>query len=352
MFQRGFGNIGGFGSSQYSGGGEFEHLMRQSWDAWGQAMRGAMPSTAPSPAESGMRAWQEALQWWSDQFSEQPVVGDALGRFGQQASRWYAQMHDVAAQLTGRPGNPADVVKAWKAALGNSASLLFSDLLDSITGCGMHNMGEWLRSVQPVLDALKSGSSTWLNLPDVGFAREHQQRLKALALAQLEVQQATQRYNTLMADASKTAFERFEQHLEQHAANGQPAHTPRALFEIWVDAAEQAYTEVALSQDYRRAYAELANAQMRLRSGIQHEIEHICTQLGMPTRTELDSAHQKIVQLERSVRQLQERQAMHTSAPKNTPNSPGDNVQKPTKTTAIPAKKAARKIPARSAERP
>jgi len=309
-----FGNAGGFGT-----GGEFERLTRHYWDAWGQALRGAAPSPEPSPAQAGIKAWQDALHWWREQFAGAPVVGDTLERFGQQAGHWYAQMQQVAAQLAGRPSRPADVVAAWKAALGNSANTLFSDLLDSMAGRGMQGMGEWLRGVQPVLDALKHGS-TWLNLPAVGFTREHQQRLKALAQAQWQVQQAGQAYNELLLAASQSAFERFERKLEEHAENGQqPFQTPRALFDVWVDAAEQAYAEVALSEDYRRAYAELANAQMRLRGGIQREIEQVCAQLGMPTRSELDSAHRKIVELERALRQLQERGERETPASAETP---------------------------------
>jgi len=344
MFQRGFGNVGSFGSGPFGGGGEFERMTRQYWDAWGQAMRGAVPGTAPPPAESGTRAWHDALQWWSGQFADRPLVGDTLGRFGQQAGQWYAQMHEVAARLAGNPGSPAEIVKAWKDALGSSASQIFSDLLDAMGGRGLHGMGEWLRSAQLALDALKSGSNTWLNLPDVGFAREHQQRLKALAQAQLEAQQATQRYNSLMVDASRDAFARFEQMLEQRAEDGQPVQTPHALFDLWVDAAEQAYTEVALSEDYRRAWAELANAQMRLRAGIQHEIEHLCAQLGMPARSELDSAHRKIVELQRSVRALQEQsQNRHTG--QQQPQSAA-TAQPAKKTAAKTAKRAAKKMPA------
>jgi len=341
-----FGETGGFGT-----GGEFERLTRQYWDAWGQALRGAVPSPSPSPLETGIKAWQDALQWWRGQFAAAPVVGDTVERFGQQAGHWYAQMQQVAAQFAGRSSRPADVVAAWKAALGNSANTLFSDLLDTMAGRGMQGMGEWLRGVQPVLDALKHGS-TWLNLPAVGFTREHQQRLKALALAQWQVQQAGQAYNELLLAASQSAFERFERALEERAENGQqPIQTPRALFDVWVDAAEQAYAEVALSEDYRRAYAELANAQMRLRGGIQREIEQVCAQLGMPTRSELDSAHRKIVELERALRQLQEGRGE-----RETPTSaetPAPAAAKPARRTTAggPGKPRAAKSPARKPAR-
>src|SRR5690606_10541072 len=54
----------------------------------------------------------------------------------------------------------------------------------------------------------------------------------------------------------------------------------------------------------RAVYGALVNAQMRLRSGIQKEVELACTQLGMPTRSEMDAAHRKVAELERALRRL------------------------------------------------
>ncbi|MGO4779365.1 poly(R)-hydroxyalkanoic acid synthase subunit PhaE, partial [Lysobacter sp. 2RAB21] len=67
-----------------------------------------------------------------------------------------------------------------------------------------------------------------------------------------------------------------------------------------------AYAEIALSPRFRDAYAALVNSQMRLRAGVQKEIEQASGSLGIPTRTEIDSAHRKIVQLERELRRLRE----------------------------------------------
>ena len=79
----------------------------------------------------------------------------------------------------------------------------------------------------------------------------------------------------------------------------------RALFDLWVDAAEEAYADTALSTEYRKAYGELVNAQMQLRATTQAIAEQTANILGMPSRTELDSAHRKIAELERQLRRLQ-----------------------------------------------
>jgi len=331
--------------------GEFEQMARQYWNAWEQALRGEIPGAASASVQPGSQAWQDALQCWTEVFAHRPVTNDVMDRFGQQARQWYAQIQQVAAQFGGRGGSPAEITQAWKTALGGSGVNLFQSLLDSMNGPGMQGMGQWLHAVQPVLNALKGEGGAWLNTPAFGFTREHQARLQALASAQMEVQQASGAYQELLLGASQAAFQRFEQRLSAHAAEGQRIETPRALFDLWVDVAEEAYAELALSAQYRTAYGNLLNAQMRLRAGIQGEVEQFCAQLGMPTRTELDSAHRKIVELERELRRIRDR-SERMDAPVTTPPAASDPRAKVTPArvkpapTPAPAKKVARSKPA------
>jgi hypothetical protein len=136
-----------------------------------------------------------------------------------------------------------------------------------------------------------------------------------------------------------------------------------------VDAAEEAYAEFALSADYRHAYGELVNAQMRLRADVQAIAEQAANLLGMPSRTELDSAHRKVAELERQLRRLQRKaddgepvaapaKAAAKPAPKPAPKpKPASKVAKKTakpaakKTAGKAVKKAAVRRPAKSAAR-
>ena len=120
----------------------------------------------------------------------------------------------------------------------------------------------------------------------------------------------------------------------------------RALFDLWVDAAEEAYAASALSTEYRKVYGALVNAQMQLRSSAQAIAEQASMQLGMPGRTELDSAHRKIAELERQLRRLQRKaeDAEPVPVPATKPASKAKPVKKAAKKAAKPvAKKAAGK---------
>lgn len=78
----------------------------------------------------------------------------------------------------------------------------------------------------------------------------------------------------------------------------------RALFDLWIDAAEEAYAEAALSPDFRTAYGALVNAQMLVRAGVQREVELIGGLVGLPGRTEMDAAHRRLAEVERELRRL------------------------------------------------
>jgi len=154
---------------------------------------------------------------------------------------------------------------------------------------------------QPVnLQELKS----WLALPTFGLMREHQERQQKAAIAWVEYQEQVARHNEQMLKATRRGFELFEGKLAEREQPGRQIESLRALYDLWVDAAEEGYAEVALSQDYRDAYGALVNAQMRMRAQVQQEIERLSGDLGMPTRGEIDSIGQRLQALRREVRNL------------------------------------------------
>lgn len=285
--------------------GDFESLARQYWNAWGDNLR---RQAAPDLGLNAQPDWQQAVQWWSRLLpGQQSPVADVLGRFNGQASDWYGRMQQVAAQFAGAPGNAAEIGQAWRQALGanaeNPAAGWLPEMIRVMRGGGQHaGLDEWIAQAMPFVESLRRERSKWLHLPTFGLNREHQERWQKLALAQDEYQQRNDAFNQLMGKATQRAFELFEHKLAEHEEPEKQLTSARALFDLWIDAAEDAYAESALSPGFAEAYGELTNAQMRLRACMQLEVEHFCGLLGMPSRTEVDSAHRKIAALERALR--------------------------------------------------
>ncbi len=319
-----------------SGFDDFEQLARQYWSAWGDAMRGAA-----APSQPAMPNWNDALGWWSQlaqgASAANPGNGaaDAVNRFNSQAQQWFGQMQQLAAQFAGSNAPAADIAAAWQRMLGGNAGNAFADMFKGMPGPGQYGVDRWMEQMAPLLQSLQPGGRSLLGLPAFGFAREHQERWQALAQAQLDYQEKANAYNALMAEATQLAFRRFEDKLAERSEPGRQLASARALFDLWIDAAEDAYAEIALSPRFREAYGEFINAQMKVRAGVQREVEQYCNQLGIPTRTEVDAAHRKIVQLERELRRmrdaLQERAtpAAKSAEPAPAAAKPGSTAKKP-----------------------
>ncbi len=333
--------------------GEAVEMAQRYWQAWSDALRSATAGGAPASQD----VWQAALDRWlqlAGSMQGGSVHGGAasnpVDRFAQQARQWFGKMQDVAAQFAGRPASPEDVVGAWRRAMGGHAENPFASMFTQMSGRGQSGFDQWYEQVAPFLQktvfsgavadtnrfaaqlfgGVRDEARDWLKMPSFGLNREHQQRLQTLIQAQLDLQDANDGYNALMAQAGRDAFERFERKLAEHSEPGRQLQSSRALFDLWIDAAEEAYAQIALSAEFRSRYAKLVNAQMRVRAGVQRAVEEFGGMFGMPTRTEVDAAHRKIAELERELRRMRKSIDGHASAPRaasSTREAPSKNVK-------------------------
>jgi len=326
---------------------DFESLARQYWSAWGEALRTA------APAGSGhVPDWKDAVDWWSKlAHGGRSEANDAVERFNRQARDWFGQMQQVAARFAGQDASAADIAAEWKRALGATGENPFPEMFRAMRGNGACGLEQWVEDASPWLDSMRREAGGWLGVPAFGLGREHQERLQKLAQAQLDLQQNEAAYNALMLKSLQRAYELFEGKLAEREEPGRQLKSARELFDLWIDAAEEAYADIALSPEFREVYGALVNAQMRLRAGVQKEVELAGAMLGMPTRTELDSAHRKIAELERALRRMRDAKppAPRAATPKHVPDKPVSKKPAAKKSTArsVATKKAVVKKPVR-----
>lgn len=145
-----------------------------------------------------------------------------------------------------------------------------------------------------------------LQLPTFGMSREHQESAQQGIVALLDYQEKSQRYQTQISKAWQRGNQLFQTKLAARGEADKPVETPRALYDLWVDAAEEGYAEIALSAEFSQAYGDYVNAQMALRSHAQKETERSTAQLGMPTRSEVNSIGQRLQELRREFRAASE----------------------------------------------
>ena len=311
-------------------------LAQRYWGMWADALRDGTAGFGFDPGKQGL---DDALGLWTRQAGWQGGFGDVLERFRSQCGDWYGRMQQVAAQFSERDHSAHDVAEAWRSAFAGGHP--FDGLMQGLQGPGLENLARWGEAAAPWLDGLRHQAASTLGMPAFGFTREHQERMQALGKAQLRLQTAQRAYNALLAKVSQASLSRFESRLAEHEEPGRQIGNVRALFDLWVDAAEDAWAEAALSKEYRHAFGELANAQMQVRGAAQVLMEQAARACGQPVRSEMDGAYRKIAELERALR----------AATRDAGTSPSaSNAAESTKPAAKrPAKKAVPKPAAKAA---
>jgi class III poly(R)-hydroxyalkanoic acid synthase PhaE subunit len=283
---------------------DWQALQQQYWTAWSDATRGLKPGI-PDPATP----WHEGFEQWARLFGDSGKQNETLDRLMASAKSYTALMQSMVNAAAGKPiGEGA--AQAWTDAMrqgfnipGADASMFnnpIAQMLRGIRGPGVQSFDQLSASFAPFLAQAKAEGASWLQAPAFGYLREHQEHYQKMAAAFVEYQDAIGKYNELILKASRRSFEMFQDKLAAREEPGRQIESPRALYDLWVDAAEEAYQEVALSDEFRKVYGDVVNAQMRVRAQIQLEVERIGVDLGMPTRTELNSVHKRLHDLRRA----------------------------------------------------
>jgi class III poly(R)-hydroxyalkanoic acid synthase PhaE subunit len=325
---------------------DWQALQRQYWSAWSDLTRN-QAGTTPDAATP----WHEGLEQWSRMFGSAGKQSEAAERLMSSAKSYLTLMQSMLSFAAGKdaaainmpswldalrggmnvPGfDPAAFAKmpgfdpamfgnlpgfdpaAFGSMPGMDAAALFDNpmakALREISGQGLRSFEQLASGAAPMLQQMQAEGVSWLKAPAFGYAREHQEHYQKMALAFVEFQQAVKQYNALIMKSSQRSFEILELKLAERSEPGRQIDTVRALYDLWVDAAEEAYAEIALSEEFRKVYGDVVNAQMRVRSQLQQEVERIGVDLGMPTRTELNSVHKRLHDLRRELRDSQEAQ--------------------------------------------
>ena len=267
--------------------GQWQAFARQYSNAWQDLARNATATAAPAAAPPGFEAW-------SRMFPAQGAQAETVERLVESARGYASFLQSTLGALAGAQGAPAwseAVLRGFSPDAATQAAFTppFAAIADAF-GTAM----------QP-----GSGSAelkNWLNLPAFGLMREHQEHHRDSALAWIDYQEQHKRYGTLMMKAARRGFELFEGKLSEREQPGRQIDSLRGLYDLWVDAAEEGYAEIALSTEFREAYGALVNAQMRVRSQVGKEVERVAAELGMPTRSEVDSIGERLQALRREVR--------------------------------------------------
>jgi class III poly(R)-hydroxyalkanoic acid synthase PhaE subunit len=313
---------------------DWQSMQKQFFSAWTDAARSG--GAQSMPVHEGFDVWLKLFNANSNN-SGNEVLDKVVGS----AKQFAEFMQGVVGQLaTTRPDltTPTAMREALDKAMGGMSAHK-NPVIDALRGIssegakGFEDMyREWMKLARP----LEADARAYVQMPAFGMNRESQERQQALMQAFADFQEQTSRYNAVMLKASRLGLDKFESKLAERSEPGRQITSMRALYDLYVDAAEEGYAEVALSDEFREVYGDLVNAQMRVRQMVQAEVERSTAALGIPGRTELDSVHKRMAEMRRRIAQLEEKlEAQATAVP-----SP---MGKPAPVAAKPVRKVAAK---------
>lgn len=262
---------------------DYQSLAQQSWDAWTRQFQqppAANPFAPPLAAAAGSDTLERTLAGLKGYFDWMQAA--ASGGAAQPATDWRQQLQ----QMFGGASQP------------------FTQAFGGIDSAGAESFARQWQSWMHAAQHSGFGDLPGAHGPSPAFGlnREQQMQQQVLATAWLESMQASARYQELIQRANTQGMQRLQGRL---AEPGRQVDSLKGLYDLWVDASEEAYAEIALSDEFREVYGEMVNTQMRARRLQQQQTEQMCQQLGVPTRSEVSSLGERLQALRREFRASQ-----------------------------------------------
>lgn len=311
---------------------DYQAMAQQSWDAWTHYLQqqttaapsfggGAAPFGPASTGDDLMARSMAALKGYSEW-----LQGAMSSGLGQGTEDWQQSLQQLFSNLGGQPFAHAF------ASIESDAAKSFAQMWQS-----------WTQANLPGMDFDVE------HLAAFGFTRERQRLQQALAAAMRDYSEWAGKYQALIQRANADGFERLQAKLAEFADASKQVESLKALYDLWVDATEDAYSKIALSEEFRSAYGEMVNAQGRVRHLQQLQLDALCRDMGLPTRSEVTALGKRMHELRREVRGQQRAPQQNDEVAALRAEVAALRRQLAARPEAV--KPAAKKVPARSGKR-
>ncbi len=140
------------------------------------------------------------------------------------------------------------------------------------------------------------------DMPGLGYFRERHEDFARFYKAWQAHDNAQQKYNAEMTRLMLDALAQFEAALANPHDHQQAFASLKDVYARWVNIAEEAYARFAASPAHAQIYGELVNTLAQLRHEMNVMSDQWAARLNLPTRTEIDSLHERMHDLRRENR--------------------------------------------------
>lgn len=227
-----------------------------------------------------------ADNWLEDWLSMQRKLATEWGS-ANEAQRAEATRKMIEALWQGASMNGSEQTKAAVRQLQETMQVLLAG-----TGYFMQALTD-----VPTLMEIPHRTQQMIKAVPLGIMREHQIALRSLAQAAEEHQAVLMRMANVFTELESQAIDLLTQRVQTLNDTGNATDNSRALYDLWVDCAEEIFAKLAHDPAFIELVGESVNSFMRLRKQQSSVLEHLLKQFDLPTRAELNSMHRKLKEL-------------------------------------------------------
>ncbi len=366
---------------------------KKAWEGWFELARNGTESMTTNPGDlDSMNLFKQALQGWSEQrgsstkdaaeqvYSDQQVMLNTLELLTKSwqivapnlasGEDWQEDLQKFtkpwAEQTLGSPQrlleNAGNVQQLWTSFMTEWGPLL-KPWLASLNQTAHGHIGEGLMGGGSALNRflnLETDSLTHLfnieadremafegvaDLPSIGQNREQNIKMLRAFDAFIDLRKVDAKYRSVLAGAMADAVKRVMEKLTGLAKEGKSITSVRGLNRLWLESADEVFTEMYASAEYSELQNSLSRAGLRYKIEARNVVEMVLQGLDIPTRSELDDAYRTLYELRKEVKEL--KRAMRPDPPKSAPKSGGKARKKtPRRKPTTKKKPVTRKKPA------
>jgi class III poly(R)-hydroxyalkanoic acid synthase PhaE subunit len=346
------------GTSLFSNMSDPMQMFKQGIEAW-TAGSGSTARDMAGQLFNGQRAMMQTLelltQSWQIVSKNLDTGKDWHGDVQQNTQQWGERVLGVPSQMFETTANTQEL---WQSFMGEWGPLL-KPWLTSVNQMASGHLGEGLMGSSSGMSKLfnlemdgltrlfdfEAAKNTAFNkmaqIPSVGFTREQNTKLLRAFDAFVDLRKAHAKYRTSLSTAMADAVKRTMEKLADMAKEGKSINSVRELNKLWLDVADQVFTEMLASDEHIQLQNEVSGAGLKYRIEMQKVTEMFLKNFNLPTRSELDDTYRTLYQLRKEVKTLKKTVAELTQpSPKLVEVVPGKKTKAATR-KATTSRKAA-----------
>ncbi len=251
---------------------------------------------------------QSTEEWQSAFRAQMEQMKDAFGTGQGEMSALWSQPIDAFKQAWGQPGfNQETFLKGFSPDMfsGFNPSMFTSGFNPSAFGSAPFMQGFDPNQMLEMFSApMQEQFEKFIDAPGVGPDREAQERFKKDARLWMNYQTALAEYNTAHQQVGKDTIERLTEKMIELSNEGTTIESMRAVYDVWVDCAEEAYAEFAMSEEYQNVYANLVNSMMAVKQAFRDRVNETAKSMGLPTQSGFDTVLERMQVMRRELRQI------------------------------------------------